>query len=348
MTFTPDNMEPAPQRIPPRDWRWMPTWFWREGFGRDLLDDAGNLWDVLISIHAFPHVENEKPVRPWIIPDLAFGNSPRSSIHGYKYEDLNVNGRDDQEPRLGGITITLTGDSDGDGQTDTQTVVTDANGEYWFTSILPGTYVVSETVTFGMFPTTPTSYTVTVGPGQELVALPGQSMLPGGDPREVVIGPRLSFGNAFEGSIHGYKFNDLNGDGIWQRPAETPRPGVTIVLTWTDRNGNAQTETVVTDANGEYWFTWLEPGLTYTVREVVPPGLRQTTPSPLPITIGSGQEYVADDRQAVAVQQQVTFPWWWTIEMDPVPNNPPGQDPTPPVSVMFMGLATFEFTSSAT
>ena len=32
--------------------------------------------------------------------------------------------------------------------------------------------------------------------------------------REIVL-PDLAFGNAFDGSIHGYKFEDLNADGVW-------------------------------------------------------------------------------------------------------------------------------------
>lgn len=320
-------------RIPSRDVRWLPTIFWETGLGRDLLDDAGQLWDVLISLHAEPHAEMEKPVRTVIVPELAFGNTFQlSSIHGYKFEDLNVNGIDDGEPRIGGVTVTLEGDVDGDGAADRIVTTTNGNGEYWFTGIVPGTYKVSETPIFGSIPTTPTEFTVTVAPGEELVALPGQAMLNPGDTRsEVVVGPELAFGNAFEGSIHGVKFVDRNGDGARQ-PEEPPFPGVTIVLT----GDNGAMETTITDENGEFWFTWLEPGVVYKVREVALPGSERTTDDIPPIFIGSGQEYVATQGQGNRAQRVVTFPWWWDIEIVPV-----GQQD--PVVVMAEGTATLAF-----
>jgi hypothetical protein len=90
MPFTPEN------NLRPTDVRWMPTIFWQTGFGRDLLDNAGNLWDVLISIHTVPHVELERPVRIIVDPNLAFGNKPvdepPGSIHGMKWHDLDADG----------------------------------------------------------------------------------------------------------------------------------------------------------------------------------------------------------------------------------------------------------------
>ncbi len=37
---------------------------------------------------------------------LIFGNTVTSSIHGYKFEDLDGNGLDDNDPRVAGVTIT--------------------------------------------------------------------------------------------------------------------------------------------------------------------------------------------------------------------------------------------------
>jgi hypothetical protein len=72
------------------------------------------------------------------------------------------------------------------------------------------------------------------------------------DPRvEVVIGPHLAFGNTFEGSIHGFKFDDLNGDGVRQ-PGEPPLAGVEIVLDWNDSLGVPRSRSTFTDDNGEY------------------------------------------------------------------------------------------------
>ncbi len=68
-----------------------------------------------------------------------------SAIAGSAYEDLNVNGvRDGDEPGIAGVTITLTG-TDDLGNAVTRTVLTDADGNYRFTDLRPGTYQLFET-----------------------------------------------------------------------------------------------------------------------------------------------------------------------------------------------------------
>ena len=127
-----------------------------------------------------------------------------------------------------------------------------------------------------------------------------------------------------------------NGNGRWD-DGEPPIEGVEITLSWT-----GGTDTTTTNERGEYWFTWLEPGITYTVTETPPSGSAQTTPDPPPLMIFSGQEYVATPKQAAAVLNEVTFPWWWEIVIDPVgPADPAGQGD--PVQVMVEGMATFGF-----
>ena len=80
------------------------------------------------------------------------------------------------------------------------------------------------------------------------------------------------------GQIHGYKWNDLDGDGIWD-DNESGLPGWTIYL---DSTQNGQLDpwelSTTTDAEGAYWFTDLGPG-TYIVREENQDGWQQTYPS---------------------------------------------------------------------
>ncbi|MDY6939453.1 MAG: SdrD B-like domain-containing protein [Cyanobacteriota bacterium] len=82
-----------------------------------------------------------------------------------------------------------------------------------------------------------------------------------------------------KGKIVGNKFEDLNGDGIWDSN-ESGLSGWTVFL---DANGNRQLDageqSTTTDANGEYVFNNLDPG-TYTVAEVLPAGWEQTAPDP--------------------------------------------------------------------
>ena len=78
------------------------------------------------------------------------------------------------------------------------------------------------------------------------------------------------------GEIRGTKSNDLNGDGILSN-----EPGLSGVTIFLDLNNNAVLDsgepTQVTDGQGQYKFTGLQPG-NYIVRELAPTGFRQTFP----------------------------------------------------------------------
>src|SRR5438105_4019731 len=83
-----------------------------------------------------------------------FGNWPRGSISGYKWNDLNGNTNyDTGEQKLQGWTIKLC--SDWACNTVLQTTTTDANGNYTFGGLLPGTYYVRETLKAGWVQTSP-------------------------------------------------------------------------------------------------------------------------------------------------------------------------------------------------
>ncbi|MEM8678750.1 MAG: SdrD B-like domain-containing protein, partial [Planctomycetota bacterium] len=219
---------------------------------------------------------------------LIFGNRLTSSVHGYKFEDVNGNGVDDGEPRLAGVTITLTGDSDGDGLVETLFAVTDDNGEYWFEDLVFGTYTVDEVVPAGMVPTTSLPVTLTLLSGEEQVAVSGQAVI-GPDQFETV-NTDLAIGNAFYAAIHGYKFLDANRDGM--DDGEPRLPGVTITLTGMDGLGQPVNRVTQTDVNGLYWFTDLLPG-EYTVTETPPTGSIPTTDTFAEVTLESGEVEVA-------------------------------------------------------
>jgi hypothetical protein len=85
------------------------------------------------------------------------------------------------------------------------------------------------------------------------------------------------FGNYQNASKSGYKFNDLNRDGIWQQDKEPALPGWTITLTGTDGQGNAVNLSNVTNENGYYEFADLVPG-NYVVSEELQSGWAQTAP----------------------------------------------------------------------
>ncbi|NES64988.1 MAG: S8 family serine peptidase, partial [Okeania sp. SIO2D1] len=96
----------------------------------------------------------------------------------------------------------------------------------------------------------------------------------------------VNFGNReiIPGSISGYKWNDVDGDGIWDND-EDGLEGWTIYI---DENGNGELDdgeiSTVTDEDGFYTFEELDPE-TYKVAEVIENGWEQTYP-------GSGAEIV--------------------------------------------------------
>jgi len=80
------------------------------------------------------------------------------------------------------------------------------------------------------------------------------------------------------GEISGSKWNDLNGDGIW----DAGETGLSNWKIYMDENTNGQWDSGepydLTDANGDYSFVDLEAG-TYIVTEVLESGWEQTYPS---------------------------------------------------------------------
>ena len=105
----------------------------------------------------------------------------------------------------------------------------------------------------------------------------------------VVIGPGevrdgIEFGNDYIGlpsQVSGRKWEDLNGDGIWQQGAEPALAGWRIYLDLND-NGRfdlADEPSSIADVDGLYSLTAPNPGACV-IAEVTQPGYRQTYPGP--------------------------------------------------------------------
>lgn len=199
-----------------------------------------------------------------ILENINFGNRSTEVglIKGRKWEDLDGDGEQSlDEPGLEGWTIYL--DQNPNDQLDDSglSTVTDANGDYTFFDLSPGTYTVTEAMQPGWeqkFPDTGT-HTVNLDLGE--------------------IVENIDFGNqALPGEIQGKKWHDLNGNGI-QEEGEEGLEGWTIYL---DENENGQLDdgelATETDDDGDYSFTGLKRGI-YTVGEVMQEGWQQTYPS---------------------------------------------------------------------
>jgi hypothetical protein len=177
------------------------------------------------------------------------------SISGMKFNDQNMNAKNDDEPGLEKWTIQLIRDQNNNGVLDpatdpiVATTTTSADGKYRFMDIEPGTYFVREVQQAGWKQTTP-------------------------DPPPIVVAgdnvQNVDFGNSVESSsISGFVFADTNTNGIFEA-GEDGLPNVTVRLQRTDVADNTPV-TVVTGPDGWYHRENLAPGV-YDVVEIQPPG----------------------------------------------------------------------------
>ncbi len=217
-----------------------------------------------------------------LVEGIDFGNQEivPASVHGAKWSDSNGDGlRQDDEPGLRGVTIYADLNDNGVLDDDEPRTVTmeddpetdfDETGLYWLEGLRPGAKVIREVVPDGFVQTFPAD------PGAHMVELASGEVLEG-----------LDFGNQETASVRGFKWLDLNSDGV----ADDDEPGIPGVIIYADLNENAEldedeprTRTMrdnpetAGNENGEYWFTGLLPGALL-IREVVPDGFVQTFPA---------------------------------------------------------------------
>jgi uncharacterized membrane protein len=207
------------------------------------------------------------------ISGVNFGDFNTVSISGSVFQDTNDNGvRDTGEAGLAGVTVFLDTNNTGVFAVGDTTATTDANGNYSFANLGPGTYHVAEVL--------PTGFTQTTTSPSAIVTSSGANV------------SGVNFGDfqavSTSTSISGTVFNDVTGGGVQQSGA-VGLAGVTVFL---DANNTgvfaAGDTTATTDANGNYSFTNLAAG-TYHVVEVLPTGFLQTTTSPTAITLTTSQ-----------------------------------------------------------
>ncbi|MEW6183397.1 MAG: SdrD B-like domain-containing protein [Bacillota bacterium] len=195
------------------------------------------------------------------------------SICGYKWNDLDGDGEWGEEPGLSSWTINLYVYNDETKSWDfVEDETTGENGNYCFTGLGEGTYKVCEVNQSGWnqtYPTDPNCYIVTF-PQQFVLTSLSDIITP-----EV---PIYNFGNHETPtySICGAKWNDQNGNGIWEQTEEYAEP---VLSGWEIRlEGEGVSRHVYTGTDGLYCFDGLLPG-TYTVSEVLQSGWQQTYPA---------------------------------------------------------------------
>jgi len=163
-----------------------------------------------------------------------------ATVSGTTFEDLDGDGDLDQV--LPFVEVTLT-----DAAGNVQTTISDVNGEYTFSDVAVGEFTVVETDPDGF-------NSVEDADGNNDNVITG-----------VVVAGQVSVDNDFideePADISGTVTDDDDNDGM----GEVPLVGVTVTLI--DRDGDEFT--TVTDENGEYIFTDVDPG-PYTVIETDP------------------------------------------------------------------------------
>ncbi|MEZ5585104.1 MAG: SdrD B-like domain-containing protein, partial [Candidatus Competibacteraceae bacterium] len=196
-----------------------------------------------------------------------FGYNLNRSIGDTVFNDLNGNGAQEPgEPGLSGVVVRLYNDADGDGiidgGTDTvqATLTTDANGNYLFSGLSDGDYIVS-------IESPPVGYAY-VQPGQPADS---DGTTSGQQRSANITGGVSDLDNDFgyqagnPRTLSGRLWNDANEDGDDESGAESGLENVTIEL-YEDTNGNgivdsgdARIGTTSTASDGSYSFAGL-PG----------------------------------------------------------------------------------------
>ncbi len=230
-----------------------------------------------------------------------FGYNYTGSLGDTVFYDPDQNGiQGGGEAGVPGVTIVLYNDVDSSGSVSASdtvvgTVITNASGQYLFSNLPPGNYVVKvdeqtvqSTPTSGvygtMLGTTGSSKAVTLSPGAGMTNL------------------NADFGFVEAAEIVGHVFYDINGNGVFD-PGETPLqpvtvwvygPGVDGILGNADDFADLR-KTLVTDVGGEY--TTLLPSGAYRViydqtDADAQPGVltRVTTPVEYQVYLNAGQE----------------------------------------------------------
>ena len=199
------------------------------------------------------------------------------NLGGTIYRDSDASySKGDDEQRFKGVTVALLNEdgtpvlgADGD----PMTAVTDENGAYQFVGLGHGSYrvVIVDPDKGDLAGLIPTQAYTGRGATEAAVTITDASV------------QGVDFGLVAPATIGDRVWNDADGNGADN--GEPGAPNVTVILK--DANG-VEVARTTTDANGNYRFTGLVPGM-YTVDIEVPAGFNAVTTS-MTVTVGEGEE----------------------------------------------------------
>ncbi len=228
----------------------------------------------------FDHIFNLKSGE--IKKGINFGNANASEIHGVKFNDTNGNGiKDAGESGIGNWRIRLESLDIAAQIRIIRITYTEANGSYSFKELAPGFYKVSEEDRPGWRPSGMPTRVVRLSQNQTV---------------DVDFGNiRIIPESCNTSIIYGYKFNDTNGDGIFNAGNESGLANRTIKLSGFDSCTRRFVDTsTITDVTGYFEFRDVAAGK-YTLMEVLSPGWIITTPGNLTVSVPSVSTMIRKD-----------------------------------------------------
>ncbi len=194
------------------------------------------------------------------------GTGPNASIGNFVWYDANNNGIQDLgETGISGVTVRLRDSNN----VLLKTTTTNANGQYDFTGLNAGAYIVELDTPSGYSPTTANAPGSTNGndsnPSPTIVVLPTNNSSD----------QTIDFGfkkTSCSGSIGDLVWKDIDGDGI----QDSGEPGIAGVLVTLKNSSGTVLQTDITSLTGNYSFGGL-CAATYTVEVTTPGGYTPTT-----------------------------------------------------------------------
>ncbi|KKR88982.1 MAG: hypothetical protein UW50_C0002G0001 [Candidatus Wolfebacteria bacterium GW2011_GWA1_44_24] len=211
-------------------------------------------------------------------------NTQDALITGKKFEDMDADGIEGEDFGLPNrIIVAIRQDDPNTGEVESgnyESPLTDDGGNYTL-QIPPGTYKICEAILGGWRLSYPTASTASS------TSCDSDSYFEFGYELTVVAADNINgkdFGNYRNGSIYGFKWEDLNGNGVFDEDDENSEEGLDGWTIYLDLNDNGVLDddepsfiSGEDDDGGVYSFRDLTPG-TYIVREVLKNGWTQTFP----------------------------------------------------------------------